>query len=165
MSFSSGRRDLTRPIAAAVAVFGVAAGTGCTRTSPPPQSPGAASTATPSSNRSADRTARTYGWVSISVGAEAAVLTAITSVMMLLEQSVRDGNCDAQKVCSLAGVSANSSLAQLGGWNAAAWIVASAGLGVGGYLLWSHPGDNGARVDVAVDPVGTGMGLGLRSAF
>jgi predicted MFS family arabinose efflux permease len=165
MSFPSGRRSLTQPIAAAIAVLGVAAGTGCTRTLPPPQSPGAASAPTQSSDVSANRTARIYGWVSISVGAEAAVLTAITSVMMLRAQSVRDGNCDAGRMCTLVGVDANSSLGQLGGWNAAAWIVAAAGLGAGGYLLWSHPGDGGSRVGVAVDPVGTGMGLGLRSTF
>ena len=93
------------------------------------------------------------------------MLTAITSVMMLHEQSLRNANCDTEKICTLAGVNANSSLGQLGGWNATSWIVTVAGLSAGGYLLWSHREDNGARVGVAVDPVGTGMGLGLRSTF
>jgi|HubBroStandDraft_1064217.scaffolds.fasta_scaffold52659_2 hypothetical protein len=166
MSFSSGRRSPTQRVAAGLAALSVAAGAGCApRTVPPPQSPGTARTASRSSEVSDDRVARIYGWVSVSVGAEAAVLTAITSVMMLHAQSVRDANCDAEKVCTLAGVNANSSLGQLGSWNAVSWIVTAAGLGAGGYLLWSHREDNGARVGVAVDPIGAGMGLGLRSTF
>jgi hypothetical protein len=103
--------------------------------------------------------------VSVSVGAEAAVIALVTSGMMLHEKSVRDAGCDAQKACSLAGLNANASLTQLGGWNAAAWIAAVAGIGVGGYLLWSHPVGERSRVGVAVDPVGSGIGLGVRSTF
>jgi hypothetical protein len=85
---------------------------------------------------------------------------------MLHEKNVRDGHCDAQKVCSTDGANANASLSQLGWWNAAAWVVAAAGLGVGGYLLWSHPTEGRASTTgLAVGPVGTGMGLELGSGF
>jgi hypothetical protein len=130
----------------------------------PPQSPdSAASSSRPPPH--AGRTARTYGWVSVSLGAEAAVIAIITSAMMLHDNSVREANCDGQKVCTPAGIDANAGLAQLGTWNAAAWAVALGGLGVGSYLLWTHPVEGKSQVGVAVDPVGTGLGLGVRSTF
>jgi len=86
-------------------------------------------------NRSA-RSARTWGWVSVAIGAEAAVVAVITSAVMLHDKNQRDADCNAQKVCTPAGLDANISLTQLAGWNAAAWIIAAAGLGTGGVLLW-----------------------------
>jgi hypothetical protein len=132
---------------------------------PPPQAPGASASSTPASQPSRDRSARTYGWVSLSVGVEATLVALVTSGMMLHEKNVRDGHCDTQKVCSIDGANANTSLSQLGWWNATAWVVAVAGLGVGGYLLWSHPVEGRASTGVAVEPVGTGVGLGLRGGF
>lgn len=93
------------------------------------------------------------------------MIAIITSAMMLHENSVRDGSCDAQKICTPTGFDANASLGQLGTWNAAAWVVALGGLGVGSYLLWTHPVEGKSQVGVGVDPVGTGLGLGVRSTF
>ena len=151
---------------AVLAALCIVAETGCaTRAVPPTQAPEASSSPAPSSRPSRDRSARTYGWVSLSVGVEATVVALVTSGMMLHEKNVRDGHCNAQKVCSIEGANANTSLSQLGWWNAAALVVAAAGLGVGGYLLWSHPTEGRVSTGVAVGPVGTGVGLGLRSAF
>jgi hypothetical protein len=145
----------------------VVAEAGCaTRAVPPRQAPEASASSTLPSQPSRDRSARTYGWVSLSVGVEATAVALVTSGMMLHEKNVRDGHCDAQKVCSTDGANANASLSQLGWWNAAAWVVAAAGLGVGGYLLWSHPTEGRASTTgLAVGPVGTGMGLELGSGF
>ncbi len=103
--------------------------------------------------------------MSVSIGAEATVIAIITSAMMLHENSVRAGDCDTQKVCTTAGIDANATLGQLGTWNAAAWVVALGGLGVGSYVLWTHPVEGKSQVGVAVDPIGTGLGLGVRSTF
>jgi hypothetical protein len=103
--------------------------------------------------------------VSVAVGAEAVVIAVVTSGMMLHEKSVRDSNCDTQKVCNQVGFDANGTLGLLGGWNAGAWIVAAAGLGVGGFLLWTNPADGGQRAALTVAPTGSGVGLGVRSCF
>ena len=104
--------------------------------------------------------------MSVSIGAEAGVAALVTSAMMLHEKSVRDSACDGEKVCNAAGIDANGSLAQLGGWNAAAWIVAVGGLGAGAYLLLWHPSKDDKRgPEVSVGPFGSGAGLGIRSAF
>jgi len=169
MSPSRGRgrgRSRSGLLAAVVASLGVLGAPGCAgRTSPPPQSSGTAAAQARASGDRPERTARTLGWISLGVGAEAAVVALVTSGMMLHEQSVRGGGCDDRKICTTAGFDANLSLGQTGGWNAAAWIVALSGLGVGSYLLWRNPSDGGSHAEVAVDPVGTGVGLGVRSRF
>jgi len=139
---------------------------GCAGRSPPAQAPSqAAESPRPQSESPSGRSERTYGWLSVGIGAEAAVLAVGTSLLMLHDKSVRDGNCNAQKLCSEAGLDANKDIALLGGWNAGAWIVAAAGLGVGGYLLWRDPVEGEKRAAITLDPMGTGLGLGVRSRF
>jgi hypothetical protein len=98
--------------------------------------------------------ARTFGWVGIAVGAEAAIVATATSVMMLEDKSTRDSNCNAEKVCSSVGLNANSQLESAAGWNAGAFVLAAAGLGIGSYLLLSHPIERHAQVYVSVTGVG-----------
>jgi hypothetical protein len=118
-----------------------------------------------SDERAANRPSRTWGWVLLSVGAEGAILAAITSFMMLHDKSVRDDNCDANKVCSQTGLAANGEIASLAWWNAGAWAVAGAGLGVGGLLLLMSPPAGAGRLAVGISPSGSGIGLGARGAF
>jgi hypothetical protein len=139
---------------------------GCAGRSPPAQDPSRTTAASqPRSEGSSERSDRTYGWVSVGIGAEAAVMAVGTSLMMLHDKSVRDSNCSAQKICSQTGVDAAQDIGLLGGWNAGAWIVAAAGLGVGGYLLWRDPSGSERRTAITIDPMGTGVGLGVRSRF
>jgi len=75
--------------------------------------------------------------------------------MMLDDKSTRDSNCNSQKACSTAGFNANSQLGDLVGWNAGAWVLAAAGLGVGTYLILSHPIER--RTEVYVSPAGVAL--------
>ena len=85
---------------------------------------------------------------------------------MLHDKSVRDGNCNAAKVCAPAGLDANADIGVLAGWNTAAWIVAAAGLGIGGFLVLSDRAGERPRATITVNPVGSGgVGLGMRSSF
>lgn len=139
---------------------------GCASRSLPAQNAAGAPTSTPPPSQPlSSHNQRTFGWVSVVVGAEAATIAVVTSGMMFHEKSVRDSNCDAQKVCSQVGFDANETLGSLGGWNAASWIVAAAGLGVGGFLLWTDPADGGQRTAITVAPTYSGVGLGVRSRF
>jgi hypothetical protein len=146
------------PIAALASV-------GCAGRSLPPQHAPSTSESTPSSASSSSRTARTYGWVGVGVGAEAAVAALVTSVIILHDKSVRDANCSTEKICSQAALDANQDIGLLEGWNAGAWIVAAAGLGIGAYLILTEPADGGQRTAVAIGPIGSGTGLALRSSF
>jgi hypothetical protein len=49
------------------------------------------------------------------------------------------------------------------GWNAGAWVLAAAGLGVGSYVLLSHPVSEHTSITLA--PSGTTAGLGLSGTF
>jgi hypothetical protein len=99
-----------------------------------------ASDLTTSSDSKSDPTeARTFGWLSLTVGAEAAVVATVTSVIMLDDKSTRSSDCNAEKVCSSSGFTANTQIGSFAGWNAGAWVVAAAGLGLGSYLLITHP--------------------------
>jgi len=118
-----------------------------------------------SSERSSNVPARTWGWVLLSFGAEGAVLAAITSFMMLHDKSVRDENCDSNKICSRDGLAANADIANLASWNAGAWAVAGVGLAVGGLLLLTNPPVRGPGVAIGVSPNGSGLGLDARGAF
>jgi hypothetical protein len=120
-------------------------------------------TATPEHHRG--RTARTIGWISLAVGAEAAVVAIVTSIMMLHDKSVRDANCDASKVCNVTGLNANNGLANLADWNVGAWAIAAAGLGVGGLLILTSPADTSRGTALLLGPEGTGVGVGVRSSF
>jgi hypothetical protein len=118
-----------------------------------------------SDERSANKPSRTLGWVLFSIGAEGAIVAAITSFMMLHDKSVRDDNCDANKVCSQAGLAANAEIAALAWWNVGAWAVAGAGLSVGGLLVLMNPPAGAGRLAVGISPSGSGIGLGARGAF
>jgi hypothetical protein len=76
--------------------------------------------------------------------------------MMLENKSTRDSNCNAAKVCSAIGLNANNEIGAVGAWNAGAWVLAVAGLGVGTYLILSHPIAEHARISVS--PAGLSLG-------
>ncbi|MEO7109850.1 MAG: hypothetical protein ABI183_05390 [Polyangiaceae bacterium] len=127
-----------------------------------------------------NKTTRYAGWIVFAVGAQSAVIAAATSILMLHYDSVRSDDCNAQKVCSADGLQANTKLGEAGGFNAASWIVAAAGLGVGTYLVLTNPpsSDGSAKSSskpapsppppsaaIGVGPNGSGMGLNFRSQF
>jgi hypothetical protein len=95
--------------------------------------------------------ARTFGWLSIAVGAESAIVATVTSVLILEDKGTRDSDCNADRVCSSSGFNANTQIGALAVWNAGAWILAAAGLGVGSYLLLTH---SPARTTVSLSPSG-----------
>ncbi len=99
------------------------------------------------------------------VGAPAGLVAIGTSIAMLVDNSTRNSNCSAAKVCSAAGFTANSDLATLGGWNAAAWGVAAVGLGLGAYLVLTHHADRATDTQVGVAPNGSGANFTLRTSF
>jgi len=109
--------------------------------------------------------ARGYGWVSVAIGAQAAVVAIATSFIMLHENGLRSDGCNEQKVCSGTGLDANGKLDALAPWNAGAWAVAVVGVGVGAYLVLSNPPGSSKQTAVGVGPNGSGMGLNLRSRF
>jgi hypothetical protein len=106
---------------------------------------------------------RTLGWISLAIGAEAAVVASATSIMLLHEKSVRDGECSAQKVCSQRGYEANGTIGSLVASNTASWVVMAAGLGAGAVLLLTSPPAARVQATVAVSP--DAAGVGLRGAF
>ena len=130
-----------------------------------------ATTPPPQEHRSGS-TARDIGWISIGLGGAAGAIAVGTSVLMLRHAAVRGSECDAQRVCTQDGLDANTGIRSLSGANAASWMVAAAGVGVGAVLLLTHPlnesrkeGDQpsgGARTtSLGVTP----GGLTLRSEF
>jgi hypothetical protein len=104
--------------------------------------------------RRARRSARDLGWVSLGIGATAALVALGTGVVMLHDQSVRSSGCDANKLCTADGSNANTQLSQLGPWNAAAFGVAAVGFGLGAYLLLTHNAGSAAHTAVGVSPGG-----------
>lgn len=118
---------------------------------PPPSSDPAASDAP----KSDPTEARTFGWLGIAVGAEAAVVATVTSVLMLEDKSTRDSGCTAAKVCSSGGLNANTQIGSLAVWNAGAWILAATGLGIGSYLLITHPPEK--RATLSLGPGGVDL--------
>ncbi len=107
---------------------------------------------------------RTWGWVAVSIGASAGVLAIGTSILMLEDSSTRSSNCNG-KVCNASGLTANSQLNDLGPWNTAFWVVGVAGLGIGAYLLLTHPTDEAMGVKIGVSPTTSGANFELRSSF
>jgi hypothetical protein len=105
------------------------------------------------------------GFFSLSVGGAAGILAVITSFMMLHDKSARDAGCNAQKVCTSDGFSANQTLANLSGWNTGAYAVAAVGLVAGTVLVVAFPGERSKSTAVVVAPNAAGAGLELRSAF
>ncbi|MGA7119766.1 MAG: hypothetical protein WBY94_06695 [Polyangiaceae bacterium] len=116
--------------------------------------------------RAARRSGRTWGWIVLGgVGAPAGLVAIGTSVAMLIDNSTRNSNCNAAKVCSPTGFTANSDLATLSGWNAAAWGLAAVGLGLGAYLVLTHHADRATETQVGVAPNGSGASFTLRTSF
>jgi hypothetical protein len=107
---------------------------------------------------------RALGWVSVAVGSEAAVVAVATSVRMLQVNGTRNEDCT-NKVCSPAGLDANTQLGQLAPWNVGAWTIAAVGLFAGVYLLLTNPSDAALHTQVGVAPIGSGTGLSLRGSF
>jgi hypothetical protein len=115
---------------------------------------------TEDSRHEARQRRRAYGWVALSAGTLAAGVAVTTSFMMLHQASIRSDNCT-NKVCSPAGIAANEQLDAMAAWNAGAWVLGAAGLGVGAVLLLTNPSDKGRETQVAVSP----SGVLLRGSF
>ena len=108
---------------------------------------------------------RAFGWVSVAVGAQAAIIAITTSFIMIHENGSRSDQCDAQKICSASGIDANQKIDALAPLNAGAWALAVVGVGVGAYLILTNPPETHTTTAVGVGPDGSGMGLNLRSTF
>jgi hypothetical protein len=173
MTMETGRRAGVVITAVVIAVCGVvlypsgshasdALPTPATAAGPPV---GNGSSGAPAASHESGRAARALGWVSLSIGAEAAVVAGVTSLMLLHEKSTRDDNCDAERVCSQRGLDASGTIASIVPWNTAAWIVAAAGIGAGAFLLFTNRGDTGRRTVITVSPTAAGLGLRLWSSF
>jgi hypothetical protein len=166
----------------------IALTTACTRTAMPPRVPGplaegaaesqpadgAAAPSAPPPPSSADgshpghdphRTRRVLGWVTLSIGAEAAVIAIATSLMIEHQKSIRDDGCDAAKVCTAKGLAATSTIDTLVPWNTASWFVAAAGLGAGTVLLLVSQPESERKTAVTLAPASSGLTLGVRSTF
>ena len=96
--------------------------------------------------RDPHRMRRVLGWVTLSIGIEAAILAAATSALIEHQKGIRDDGCNAQKVCDAGGFAAVGTIDTLVPWNTASWFVAAAGLSAGtALLLTSQPESDGAR--------------------
>lgn len=115
--------------------------------------------------RDPHRWRRVLGWVSLSIGAEAAAVAIATSLLIEHQKSVRDENCSAQKVCNEAGFNAVTTIDTIVPWNTVTWIVAAAGLGAGTVLLITSPPGSEHRTALTLSPNSSGLGLGVRSTF
>jgi hypothetical protein len=129
------------------------------------QAAGNESNAGQSANHESGRAARALGWVSLSIGAEAAVVAGVTSFVLLHEKAIRDDSCDAQRVCSQHGLDANATIASIVPWNTAAWVVAAVGIGAGAFLLFTNRSDTGRRTMITVSPAAAGVAVRLWSSF
>jgi hypothetical protein len=115
--------------------------------------------------RDPHRWRRVLGWVSLSIGAEAAAVAIVTSLLIEHQKSVRDENCSAQKICNEAGFNAVTTIDTIVPWNTASWFVAAAGVGAGAVLLITSPPGSEHRTALTLSPTSSGLGLGLRSTF
>jgi hypothetical protein len=115
--------------------------------------------------RDARQGRRMAGWISLGIGGSAALIALGTSIVMLRDKSNRDSGCDANKVCTAAGFTANNELGQLVGWNIGAFAVAAVGLGVGAFLILTNPSDREMGTQVGIAPTGSGTGFVFRSTF
>jgi hypothetical protein len=134
-------------------------------TAAPPARTSEPAAATPAPTPHASNTLRTIGWVSIAVGAEAAIIAVVTSFMALHEKGVRDDNCNARKECTQVGLDANATLGTLFGWNTTSWIVAIAGLGVGTALVVTNRPIKNDQIALTVAPAAGGAALSLTGHF
>ncbi len=130
---------------------------------------------------------RDRGWVFVAVGSAAGVVALGTGLLMLTNMSTRSSNCSDAKVCNADGYNANTQIGNLGGVNAAAFGIAAVGIGVGAFLVLSHPlkrgeekttepkAKNAATRDsrdttsgstaLGISPTGSGIGLNLKGSF
>ena len=115
--------------------------------------------------RDPHRMRRVLGWVSLSIGAEAAVVALATSILIEHQKSVRDDGCNAQKVCDAAGFAAVNTIDTIVPWNTATWFIAAAGVGLGTVLLIISPSKSEQKTAITLSPGPSGPGLGLRSTF
>jgi hypothetical protein len=139
-----------------------------TPTTPPPPPPAdapPASQSIPNDARGSAVMPRTIGWFSIGIGATAALVAIGTSIMMLNQLSIRNSDCNAQKLCSADGLTANSQLQGLGGWNTGAYVVAAVGLALGAYLVITNPAKSKDEMAIGVSPTNSGAAFSLRSTF
>jgi hypothetical protein len=137
-------------------------------TAPTPVAPRperAESTESPGAQRDPHRTRRLWGWISLAIGAEAAVIAVTTSFMLLHEKSVLNDNCDAHKQCNAVGLDAKGAITETVPWNTGSWIVAAAGVGIGTVILLTSRSDSGKDTALSVTPTPGGAALGLRSQF
>ena len=134
---------------------------------PPPAAGTAEASAAEGSSvrRDPHRTRRVVGWVSLTIGAEAAVIALVTSLLIEHQKSLRDDNCNAQKICNAEGFGAVGTIDTIVPWNTTTWFVAAAGLGLGTVLLLVSQPENEKQTAVTVSPVSSGLALGLRSTF
>jgi hypothetical protein len=115
--------------------------------------------------RDPHRTRRVVGWISLAIGAEAAVIATVTSILIEHQKSLRDDNCNAQKVCNAEGFGAVGTISTLIPWNTTTWFVAAAGLGLGTVLLLVSQPESEKQTAITVSPVSSGLGLGVRTTF
>jgi hypothetical protein len=108
---------------------------------------------------------REWGWISVGVGATAAVVALGTSYVMLHYNSIRNSNCNDAKVCSQSGSDANYEIRDIAAVNVTTWAIAAVGLGVGAFLVLTHPRKDGSGTTVGVSPNGSGGSFTLRSTF
>jgi hypothetical protein len=114
--------------------------------------------------RDPHRMRRVLGWVSLTIGAEAAVIAVATSLLIEHQKSLRDDNCNAQKVCNAEGFGAVGTIDTIIPWNTGSWFVAGIGLGAGAILLViSQPEKR--QTAITLSPGSSGLGLGVRSSF
>jgi hypothetical protein len=122
------------------------------------------------SDRRAHQRGRTWGYVSIAMGGIGALIAVGTSIAMLDELDQRNKGCNADKVCTVDGLSANQSLSQLAPWNVGAWIITVGSFAAGTYLLIVNPPDDRSKdtarlTGVGVTALGSGAGLSARGSF
>jgi hypothetical protein len=108
---------------------------------------------------------RAMGWFSLSFGVAAALVATGTSIMILNQTSIRNADCNAEKLCSAAGLTANQQLQGLDGWNAASYLAAAVGIGVGAVLILTSPAKSKDETAIGVSPTSSGAAFTLRSTF
>jgi hypothetical protein len=109
---------------------------------------------------------RYLGWITLSVGVEAAIVAVATSIMIEYQKGVRDIHCDAQKVCDNRGKASADTIDSIVPWNTASWITAAAAIGAGLTLvLVSRPKGEDHETAITVSPMPSGAGIDLRGAF
>jgi hypothetical protein len=136
--------------------------------SPSPPAPGVADTDGMDGSqpgRDPHRMRRVLGWVTLSIGIEAAILASVTSALIEHQKGLRDDGCNAQKVCDAAGFAAVGTIDTLVPWNTASWVVAAAGLGIGTALLLISQPESPQRTAITLSPNSSGLGVGVRSTF